>query len=259
MTLQDARNLVEFASALRKRVKIASTPVSGSKILPGTQRHEMLLNGRVIGSLGTSPSVSGSDKVVHSRIDERFRGMGLGKKLYGEVLRKSPGGVLESDRAVSDKAARVYRSMSKRGYSVSESPAPGVRGDLGGEKVFRVQRGYPLGVGVPPRPRSENAVIAKRREEIWGMASRFAPLEFADGKRFTKLVRNPETGRTRTVRYGQAGKAKDGGDRIRPGTSKGDAYCARSNAIQGNWRSDPNSPNNLSRRKWKCRGDVSMK
>ena len=46
----------------------------------------------------------------------------------------------------------------------------------------------------------------------------------AKGKRFAKTVRNPETGRTRTVSYGQAGKAKGGGDRIKPGTAKGDAY-----------------------------------
>ena len=45
---------------------------------------------------------------------------------------------------------------------------------------------------------------------------------------FAKKVKNPKTGRTRTVSYGQAGKAKDGGKRIRPGTSKGDSYCARS-------------------------------
>ena len=30
------------------------------------------------------------------------------------------------------------------------------------------------------------------------------------------------------VSYGQAGKASDGGPRVRPGTKKGDAYCARS-------------------------------
>ena len=78
-------------------------------------------------------------------------------------------------------------------------------------------------------------------------------------KRFTKIVTNPATGRKRTVKFGQAGKAADGGDRIRPGTSKGDSYCARSNGIKGDWRSDKNSPNNLSRRKWKCRGDKSMK
>ena len=78
-------------------------------------------------------------------------------------------------------------------------------------------------------------------------------------KRFTKIVHNKATGRTRTVKYGQAGKAKDGGDRIRPGTKKGDAYCARSAKIKGNWKSDPNSPNNPSRKKWKCRGSKSMR
>jgi len=78
-------------------------------------------------------------------------------------------------------------------------------------------------------------------------------------KRFKKVVKNPKTGRTKTVKYGQAGKAKDGGDRIRPGTAKGDAYCARSAKIKGDWKSDPNSPNNLSRRKWRCKGSKSMK
>lgn len=80
----------------------------------------------------------------------------------------------------------------------------------------------------------------------------------AKGKRFTKIIKTVG-GRTRKVSYGQAGKAKDGGDRIRPGTSKGDAYCARSNKIKGDWRSDPNSPNNLSRRKWKCIGNKSRR
>jgi len=78
-------------------------------------------------------------------------------------------------------------------------------------------------------------------------------------KRFKKVVTNPATGRKNTIKYGQAGKAADGGDRIRPGTAKGDGYCARSNEIKGNWRSDKNSPNNLSRKKWKCRGSKSMK
>jgi hypothetical protein len=80
----------------------------------------------------------------------------------------------------------------------------------------------------------------------------------AKGKRFTKIIKTVG-GRTRKVSYGQAGKASDGGDRIRPSTSKADAYCARSNKIRGDWRSDPNSPNNLSRRKWKCIGNKSKK
>ena len=78
-------------------------------------------------------------------------------------------------------------------------------------------------------------------------------------KRFTKIVVNKATGRTRTVKYGQAGKASDGGDRIRPSTKKADAYCARSLKIKGDWKKDPNSPNNLSRKKWKCKGAKSMR
>ena len=77
--------------------------------------------------------------------------------------------------------------------------------------------------------------------------------------RFTKIVTNPKTGRKRTVKYGQAGKAADGKDRIRPGTSKGDAYCARSLKIKGDWKNDPNSPNNLSRKRWRCKGKKSMR
>jgi hypothetical protein len=84
----------------------------------------------------------------------------------------------------------------------------------------------------------------------------------ARGKRFVKVVRNPETGRTRKVSYGQAGKAKGGGDRIQPGSSKGDAYSARS---LGQMRDhpaaarDPNSPLRLSRAKWKCSGARSRR
>jgi hypothetical protein len=72
-------------------------------------------------------------------------------------------------------------------------------------------------------------------------------------KRFSKKVASAKTGRTRTVKYGQAGSE------IRPGTPKGDAYCARSAKIGGDWKSDPNSPNNLSRKKWRCRGSKSMR
>lgn len=72
-------------------------------------------------------------------------------------------------------------------------------------------------------------------------------------KRFVKKVSSTSTGRTRTVRYGQAGSD------IRPGTPKGDAYCARSLKIKGDWKNDPNSPNNLSRKKWRCKGAKSMR
>ena len=79
----------------------------------------------------------------------------------------------------------------------------------------------------------------------------------AKGKAKVKI-----TASGRKVSYGQAGKAKDGGPRVRPGTSKGDAYCARS---AGQMRDhpkaakDPNSPLRLSRKRWKCSGTKSKK
>ena len=94
------------------------------------------------------------------------------------------------------------------------------------------------------------------REEIKKVAKE-AKTKPAKGKRFAKKVKNPKTGRTRTVSYGQAGKAKKGGDRIRPGTKKGDAYCARSAKIKK--CKNPPCANTLSRKKWKCRGTKSMK
>ena len=83
-------------------------------------------------------------------------------------------------------------------------------------------------------------------------------------RRFKKVVRNKKTGRTKTVKYGQAGKAKGGGARIKPGTSKGNAYCARS---YGDMKShgkdcsgkDRGTPLCLSRQKWKCSGKYSRK
>jgi hypothetical protein len=65
------------------------------------------------------------------------------------------------------------------------------------------------------------------------------------------------------VSYGQAGKASDGGSRVRPGTSKGDSYCARSYGIKTRLskkkQNDPNTPNNLSRKRWRCVGKKSKK
>lgn len=64
------------------------------------------------------------------------------------------------------------------------------------------------------------------------------------------------------VSYGQAGKAKGGGPRVKPGTKKGDAYCARS-AGQAKKHpkaaKNPNSPLSLSRKRWKCKGTKSKR
>ena len=82
-------------------------------------------------------------------------------------------------------------------------------------------------------------------------AKKKKPCKPSKGKRFAKRV----NGKCRS--FGQKGKAKDGGDRIRPGTKKGDAYCARSAKIKK--CKNPPCANDLSRKKWKCRGSKSMK
>ena len=84
----------------------------------------------------------------------------------------------------------------------------------------------------------------------------------ARGKAKVKVVKNPKTGRTRKVSYGQAGKAKGGGPRVKPGTKKGDAYCARSaGQMKKNPKAaaDPNSPLRLSRKRWACSGKKSRR
>ena len=85
----------------------------------------------------------------------------------------------------------------------------------------------------------------------------------AKGKKYVKVVKNPKTGRTKRISYGASGY------KIAPGTSRGDSYCARSYGIKQDMLKrggdsakkarDPNSPNNLSRKKWKCSGKVSKK
>lgn len=70
------------------------------------------------------------------------------------------------------------------------------------------------------------------------------------------------TSEGRKVSYGQAGEAKGGGPRVKPGTGKGDAYCARSaGQMRDNPKAakDPNSPLRLSREQWKCSGETSRK
>ena len=79
-----------------------------------------------------------------------------------------------------------------------------------------------------------------------------------DGKKYTKVVTNPETGRKNRIRYGAKGY------KIAPGTERGNNYCTRS---FGDMKShgkdcagaDRNTPLCLSRAKWRCSGKVSRR
>ena len=76
------------------------------------------------------------------------------------------------------------------------------------------------------------------------------------GKARVKLVKG-KSGRTKRVSYGAKGA------KVKPGTSAGNSYCARSYGIKKGLskekKNDPNTPNNLSRKRWKCKGKKSMK
>jgi hypothetical protein len=76
------------------------------------------------------------------------------------------------------------------------------------------------------------------------------------GKKYSKKVKDPKTGRTKTVYYGAKGY------KIAPGTKRGDSYCARSYGQMKKHPAaakDPNSPLRLSRKKWKCSGKKSRR
>jgi hypothetical protein len=106
--------------------------------------------------------------------------------------------------------------------------------------------GYKLqGTKMKNGKRVDNCV--KMEEDINEETGKCTP---SQGKRFAKRI----NGKCRS--FGQAGKAKKGGDRIRPGTAKGNAYCARSAKIKK--CKNPPCANALSRKKWKCQGSRSV-
>jgi hypothetical protein len=96
-----------------------------------------------------------------------------------------------------------------------------------------------------------HTIIEEELEAVLAEKKKKKACKPSKGKRFAKRV----DGKCRS--FGQKGQAKGGGDRIRPGTKKGDAYCARSAKIKK--CKNPPCANDLSRKKWKCRGSKSMK
>jgi hypothetical protein len=105
----------------------------------------------------------------------------------------------------------------------------------------------------PAKNRSGAPVMVSSKTDVWA-----AGFDTEDGKKYSKVVTNPDTGRKNRIRYGAKGY------KIAPGTDKGDRYCARS---FGDMKShgkncagaDRNTPLCLSRTKWKCSGKTSRR
>ena len=149
--------------------------------------------------------------------------------------------------------AEAARRRYEPGYRRNPKPAAQAPKTLtGGASPVQIpfspaQPLTPERVGVDPRTGQP------RRRKARGFTG-----DAEDGKKYTKVVTNPKTGRKNKVRYGAKGYT------IAPGTSKGDNYCARS---FGDMKSEGydcsgaerNTPLCLSRAKWKCSGKTSRR
>lgn len=160
---------------------------------------------------------------------------------------------LSLNEKATSKAQQKYFGMLKKCKEEGDCPDEEMRSKA--DKMTTKQIDDFAGTkhkGLPDKVKNEE-LRARIREAIVDRLSE----EPAKGKKYSKTVTNKKTGRKKKISYGAKGY------RIAPGTSKGDSYCARSYGIKKGLskdkQNDPNTPNNLSRKKWKCRGKKSMK
>jgi predicted acetyltransferase len=109
----------EAASKLRSLVKVVK--------VKGTPEHlrvyKMMLGDKRIGSVKVEQRFTNPHdwKVIDSEVIPKFRGMGLGKKMYGEVMKDMPGGNLASDITLSTAAAKIWEAMGRKpGYTLAK-------------------------------------------------------------------------------------------------------------------------------------------
>ena len=166
---------------------------------------------------------------------------------------------LEEKKQSSEDAGRLDKWFGRKGEKGSKGGwvdcnAPDGKGGYkecaqGDRKKKPYCRPTPSACKKEPKKESLNKIIEHELEAVLDEKKK-KPCKPSKGKRFAKRV----DGKCRS--FGQAGQAKGGGDRIRPGTKKADAYCARSAKIKK--CKNPHCANALSRKKWKCRGSKSV-
>ena len=103
------------ASVLRRISEIVPYDHGG-----GSKGYRLLVGGEEVGSSVFKrtglPQIQGMEIT-----DPNFKGVGLGKKFYGEMLRRMPGQTMASDHGVSREARVVWRGMEHRpGYALHE-------------------------------------------------------------------------------------------------------------------------------------------
>jgi hypothetical protein len=167
----------------------------------------------------------------------------------GEQPRLTPGNLKPQREPLPiDPRTGQPRRRKPRGFGRTDAAGPCWKGYV---QVGMKRKG---GRRVPNCvPASSGVARPKAQSDTWATG-----FDTEDGKKYSKTVTNPKTGRKNKVRYGAKGYT------IAPGTDKGDRYCARS---FGDMKShgkdcagkDRNTPLCLSRAKWKCSGKTSRR
>lgn len=152
----------------------------------------------------------------------------------------------------------IQKSRPPKNYKLPVAPVDSVI-NLDSTRLYRTDSPWAVGFDADPCWEGYQAIGMKRKgKKRVPNCVPVAAKDDEDGKKYTKVVTNPETGRKNRVRYGAKGY------KIAPGTDKGDRYCARS---FGDMKShgkdcsgpDRNTPLCLSRAKWKCSGKTSRR
>lgn len=109
--------------SLAAQKQAASKLRSMFKLLPTADGFQAVMGNNVIGKMDLGRLPSGASFVARSELEPQFQGMGLGKKLYGEVMRRLPNGQLVSGASVSPEAQGVWgKMMTSPSYNVQVNP-----------------------------------------------------------------------------------------------------------------------------------------
>jgi hypothetical protein len=146
--------------------KLAATALSKLTSVVPHPKHKgkwnLMFQGRPIGELLVHPKTL---TVMGSNIDEQFRGMGLGKKLYGEVMRRQPGAMMGSDQDLTRYSARVWERMRQRpDYKTWKNPLARTDRELPNELQKQIDRALSQGRFTQDIPRPEGAEYGN---DIW--------------------------------------------------------------------------------------------
>lgn len=268
-----------YALARRGGTSTPSAPKpSGPPLLPGLTPRALLAPAPARQSktqrmrANTSAAISAAEQRIAQTAREEVRRIGqIGNTMAaaGEATGMAAKTTMRELRLRTEAARRRWEPGYRRGGRLRAPAQLSPGADPAFQSPLTAPR-RPAPEAVPVDPRTGQP--RRRRAQGFGRSrgdnfiQHYAPVQLQpptrrdadDGKKYTKVVTNPETGRKNRVRYGAKGY------RIAPGTDKGDNYCARS---FGDMKSEGydcsgaerNTPLCLSRAKWKCSGKTSRR